>query len=157
MDLKSLVGQTFHENQIFEQLQFDIEESFESYKEKFYLLYYEPLTEGHLKITEFQEFDSDEEFTAALKRDVRKRAWLEIYDNYGHIDLQLNRLNTSGKRSVVRKTHTRFEEVPGWSFAESDPNRPKLTPDEIRQAFQELMGLFDTQEQMNQSKTKIPV
>jgi hypothetical protein len=84
---------------------------------------------------------------------------LETYDNHGHIDLHLVRLNTSGKMAVVRKTQTRVEEVPGWSFADEavDPNAPPMTPDQIRQAFREMMGLFDTQEQMNKSKTKIPV
>jgi hypothetical protein len=157
MDFKSLVGQTFHENQIYEILQFDIEENFESYKGKFFLMYYEPLAEGRLKITEFLEFYNDDDYFAVLKRDVGKRAWLEIYDNHGHIDLQLNRQDTSGKVSVIRKTHTRVEEVPGWSFAELDSNQPKLTPDQIRQAFRELMGLFDTSDQTDKSKTKIPV
>lgn len=159
MDLKSLVGQTFHENEIYEILQFDIEENIDSYMGRYYLLYYEPLSEGRLKITEFLECHSHEEYGRVIRRDLRKRAWLHAYEHFNHVDLQLCRLDTSGKFSVIRRTHTHFQEVSGWCFADEDidPNAPPMTPDQIRQAFRELMGIFDTHEQMNKSKTKIPV
>jgi hypothetical protein len=88
-----------------------------------------------------------------------KRGWLEIYENHGHIDLHLTRSDRSGRLSVVRKTRTLIQEVDGRWFADEDfdPNAPPMTPDQIRQGFRELMGIFDTYEQMNKSKTKIPV
>jgi hypothetical protein len=159
MDLRSLVGQTFHENQIYELLQFDIEENFGSYMRKYYLMYYEPLAEGYLKIIEFQEFLSHDDYYKIIRRDLGKRSWLEIYENHGHVDLTLTRPDTSGKLSVVHETHTHFQEMRGQCFADEsmDPNRPKMTPEQRRQGFLELIDLLNSHEQMSKSKTKIPV
>jgi hypothetical protein len=159
MDFQSLVGQTFHENQIYGLLQFEVEENFDSYIGKFLMMYYEPLPEGNLKIAEFVISEGREDYFKAKRKYHGKRAWLEIYDNHGHIDLHLCRQDTSGKMSIVRKTHTYAQEVNGRWFADEDvdPNAPPMTPDQIRQGFRELMGIFDTHEQMNKSRTKIPV
>jgi hypothetical protein len=159
MDLKSLIGQTFHENQIYELLQFDIEENIDSYMGKYYLMYYELLPEGYLMMTELLESYGHDEHYKIIRRDLGKRAFLHIYEHYKHVDLHLCRADATGKLSVIRKTHTHFQEVNGWSFADEgvDPNRPKLTPEQKRQAFRELMGIFDTHEQMSKSKTKIPI
>lgn len=159
MDFSSLIGQTFHENQIYELLQFEIETNFDFYVGKYFLMYYEPLSEGHLKIAELLTFDNEDDYFVVKKRDLGKRAWLEAYEHHGHVDLHLTRQDTSGKLSVIRKTHTHFQEVRGRCFLddETDPNRPKMTPEQIRQGFRELMGIFDDHEQINKSKTKIPV
>jgi hypothetical protein len=159
MDFQSLVGRTFHENQIYELLQFDAESNFDFYVGKYFTIYYEPLPEGCLKITELIESCCHDEYFAMKRRDLGKRSWLEIYENHGHIDLHLCRQDTSGKLSVVHKTHTHFQEVRGRCFADEgvDSNAPPMTPEQIRQAFRELMGICDDHEQMNKSKTKIAV
>jgi hypothetical protein len=159
MDFSNLVGQIFHENQIYELLQFDIEANFDFYIGKYFLMYYESLSEGHLKITELLTFDNDDDYFKVKRRDLGKRAWLEAYENHGHIDLHLTRQDTSGKLSIIWKSRTHSQEVRGRCFADEgvDPNAPPLTPDEIRQAFRELIGIIDDHEQMNKLKTKIPV
>ncbi len=159
MDFSNLVGQTYHENQIYELLQFDIETNFDFYMGKYFLMYFEPLSEGRLKITELLTPENEDDHYKIKRRDLGKRAWLEAYENHGHIDLQLCRQDTSGKLSIIWKTRTHSQEVRGRCFADDgiDPNRPRLTPDEIRQAFRELMGIFDDHEQMSISRTKIPV
>ncbi len=152
MNFENLVGETFSETEFYELLLFEIEENFEQYFSQFMHFYFDRSEYKKIKITAVFYFNDDAEMDKKARSMIEKKEWFEIYDNHGHIDLLLCRFDRTGTRSVVRKDETRTEDWrSGW--ADENPHKP-MTRDEIREAFQELMGVFQDQQDLQKLKSK---
>lgn len=152
MNLVAFVGQTFYENEFYELLLFQIEENCEKFISKFMHFHF-IRSHGKINITELVYFKDDVEMFKKARSNIEKQEWFEIYDNHGHIDLMLCRFDRSGKRSVVYDNdETRTED---WSlgWADETPHKP-MTREEIREAFQELAGILNTQTELHKLSSK---
>lgn len=152
MDLAEFIGQTFFENEFYELLLFQIEENREKFFSKFMHFHFIRSC-GKIVITELVHFKDDVDMFKKARTNIEKQEWFEIYDNHGHIDLMLCRFDRSGKRTVFyingdTRTHNCSL---GW--ADETPHRP-MTRDEIREAFQELAGVFNTQQEQQSLSPK---
>ena len=152
MDFASLVEQTFSENEFYELLLFEIEENFEQFFSKFMHFYFDRTEDKKIKITQVVYFKDDSEMDKKARSIIEKKEWFHIYENHGHIDLMLVRFDRTGKVSVVRENETRTED---WSlgWADEEPHTP-MTRDQIRQAFQELAGVFQDQQELQKLRSK---
>ena len=142
VDLKKLIGEIFHEDQIYEILHFDIEGNFNSYSEKFIHIYFSHLESGKIHIDQVSMMQNEDEMYAVNRKILGQQGWIEIYDHEAHVDLTLFRKNRSGKVSIIgpelnmtQKFHDKSYDLPDVIV--------KLTEAERRQAFAELAGLFD--------------
>ena len=153
MTLKNLVGKTFQENEFYELLLFDIEENFEQYSSKFIHFYFERIETNKIKITHVVYFKDDTENNAQGRSIIEKKEWFQISQNQNHFNLLLCRFDRTGYVSSIWKDHTRTEDwCHGW--ADEEPDQGPMTPDEIRQAFMELSGVFIDQQEVEKLKSK---
>src|SRR3989338_391590 len=152
MNFENPIGQIFSEAQFYELLLFNIEENLAKYRSKFIHFYFERTADKKMNITEIIYFNNAREMHQKARLNIEKKEWFEIYDNHGHIDLLLCRFDRTGVRSVVRENKTRTEDWRlGW--ADEKPH-PPMTRDEIREAFQELMGDFQDQQNLQELRSK---
>lgn len=153
MNLKSLVGQTFQENEFYELLLFDIEENFEQYAFQFIHFYFDRVDNNKIKIAEMANFKDSTEMNNKSRSIIEKKEWFEIGQNQNHFNLLLCRFDRTGYLSSIWKDLTRTEDwCRGW--ADEGPDLGPMTPDEIRQAVLELGGFFVDQQEMLKLKSK---
>ena len=152
MNFKNLIGQKFFENEFYELLLFEIEEKREQYFSKFIHFYFDRTEDKKIQITELAYFKDRTEMNQKSRSMIEKKEWFEIYENHGHIDLLLCRFDRSGTRSVVYEDKTRTQ-IASFSWADETPHTP-MTPDEIREAFQELAGVFQNQLDLQKLRSK---
>lgn len=151
MDLQSLVGQTFFENEFYELLLFEIEENFSKHLDKYIHFYFDRTPDKKIKISEIVFFKTSNELDKTSRKIIEKKEWFEIIESHGHIDLVLVRFDRTGSVSVVYRNSPLFgdstrtqEWKMGWADEKPSLGRP-LTPEEIRKGFQELAGIFEDQ------------
>lgn len=152
MDFKSLIGQKYQENEFYELLLFEVEENFELHFSKFIHFYFDRIENQKIKINEVIYFKDSYEMDKKSRQIVEKKEWFEIDQNHGHLNLLFCRFDRTGLTSSIRKDSTRTEEwCHGW--ADETP-RKLMTPDEIRQGFQELAGFFQSQQELQKLRSK---
>ena len=153
MNLNSLVGKIYQENEFYELMLFDIEENFEKYSAKFIHFYFDRVENSKIKITQVVHFKDDIEIDNECRRIIEKKEWFEISQNDNHFDLMLCRFDRTGFISLIFKDSTHTQEWKhGW--ADEGPDLGPMTPDEIRQAVQELSGFFENQQELQKLKSK---
>lgn len=153
MDLNNLIGQTFKESELYELLLFDIEENFEQYLSKYIHFYFARTENNKIKITGAAYFKDPYEMDKKSRSIIEKSEWFEVAQNHDHFNLLLCRFDRTGFVSSIWKDSTRTEEwCHGW--ADEKPDLGPMTPDEIRQAFSELSGVFTDQQKLDKLKSK---
>ena len=152
MDFKNFIGQKFYENEFYEILLFEIEQKREQYFSKFIHFYFDRTDDKRIHITELAYFKDATEMDQKSRSMIEKKEWFEVYDNHGHIDLLLCRFDRTGMRSVVYEDKTRTEDW-GVGWADETPHTP-MTRDEIREAFKELAGVFQNQQDLQKLRSK---
>lgn len=153
MNLNKLIDKTFQENEFYELLLFDIEENFEQYSSKFIHFYFNRIENTKIKITQIIYFKDDIALDSESRTIIEKKEWFEIAHNHDHFNLLLCRLDRTGFVSSIWKDSTRTEEwCHGW--ADEGPDLGPMTPDEIRQAFMELSGVFMNRQDLEKLKSK---
>lgn len=153
MNLSSLIGKKFQENELYELLLFDIEKNFEQYLLKNLHIYFNRTGYTRIEVTEVLYFSDDIETDAKSRSIIEKKEWFEITQNHNHIDLLLCRLNRTGLTSSIWKDSTHTQEWKhGW--ADERPDLGPMKPEEIRQAFLELSGVFIDQKKRQTLKSK---
>ena len=152
MNIDNLVGQTFQETELYQLLLFDIKENFELYISKSFHLYFSRLTNKKIRISSITKFKDADEMDKKSRAIIEKQEWFNIYENCGHIDLMLVRFDRSGQISIVEQNETRTESsFLGW--ADETPHK-RLKPEEMRQAFQELSGLMQKEQDLIKLRSK---
>ena len=156
MDFNALKGKTYFEAELYELLLFEIEENFNDFFGQFVHLYFERTNDGKIMINDVLSFSDGAKADEKSRSIIEKKEWLEILENEDHIDLFLVRLDRTGSISVAWKDRTLTHP---WKYGWLDegPPRPPLTPEEIRLAFNELLGVFEDQQELQKSKSKIAV
>jgi hypothetical protein len=155
MDLNKYVGQSFDETEFFYILQFEIEEHFEQFQNKFLHFYFERLADSKIKICELVISADDDEYHDLNKQNLDKKEWYEIYENGCQIDFMLVRKDRTGKRSVNFKDSNQINEnFGGYCYADEYADEPPMTEDEIRLAFQELAGMMPDPAQLKSNSKK---
>lgn len=148
-----MVGQTFQENEFYELLLFELEEHFEQNFSKFVHFYFDRTECKNIQITEVINFEDSYEMNRLGRKIIERREWFEIDENHDHLNLLLCRFDRTGFTSSVWKDSTRTEEWRhGW--ADETPDRPPMTRNELRQAFQELSGVFHSQQELQNLRFK---
>ena len=143
MDLRLLVGKIFDENEIFQLLRFDIEENFKFYLKKYIHIYFNHLDNRKIKINEVVFLYDDASLFAVNRQIIGTKAWIEIYNNSNHIDLTICRKDRSAKYSAFGPNLNYQVDIQKNSYRNPEMVA-KLSPEEIREAFAELSGLFET-------------
>lgn len=152
MNFENLVGQIFQENELYELLLFEIEENSEAYFSKFIHIYFDRVEDEKIQMTEVNYFKDVDVMDKKARSMIEKKEWFEIYEHHGHVDLIFVRFDRSGKVSIIKKNETRTQDSRiGW--ADETPHKP-MTRDEIRQAFQELRGVFQNHQELQKLKSK---
>lgn len=156
MDLQYYIGRAYQEMELYELLLFEIEENFDYFFKKSFHFYFDRQADGKIKIIEMKPFSDMQAMDKFSRTIVEKREWFEIYENHGHVDLLLVRLDRTGQVSIVweDRTHTQDWKL-GW--VDEQPPSPPMTPDEIRQAFRELCGFFEDEQEKIEHKSKSQV
>ncbi len=154
MNFKKLIGQTFFEKEFYELLLFDIEEYFDKkYSEKYLNIYFDNLPDQRIRINEVVYFKDSDEMNQVDRKCIEKRQWFQISERFGTFILLLIRLDRTGTLSRVYSDRTCTEDwCHGW--ADEEPEHEPLTRDEIRQAFQEMCGYFENQQEVQKLKSK---
>ena len=151
MNFEGLIGKTFQENEFYELLLFEIEENFNQYFSKSLHIYFARFEETKIIITEVVYFKDAREMDKEARKFIEKRAWFQIYENHGHIDLLLCRFDRTGISSSVHEDSTDTQSwKTGW--IEEKPDLGPMTREEIRQAVLELSGYFEDE----QASQKLP-
>ncbi len=154
MNFDELIGQTFHENQIYEMLHFEIEQNFKNYFSKFIHIYFEHLDAGQICILEIVYLADEKTMYITNRQILGTKGWLEIYHHSKHMELMICRKDRSGKFSVMGPSMNHTQTFQRADFTPLEITR-ELTPEEERAAFAELAGMFDEHVQL--SKPKIAV
>ncbi|MEK6627939.1 MAG: hypothetical protein AABY53_04885 [Bdellovibrionota bacterium] len=153
MDLCSLIEKTFHENELYELLLFDIEENFVQYSSKYLHIYFDRVENNKIKVLQIAYFKDSTEMNKKSCTIIEKKEWFEIGQNQNHFNFLLCRFDRTGFISSIWKDQTRTEDwCHGW--ADEEPDLGPMTPDEIRQAVQELSGFFVDQQELQKLKSK---
>lgn len=153
MNFENLIGQTFFEDEFYELLLFDIEENFEQYFSKHIHFYFSRTSDMKIRITELAYFKKSKEMDKKSRAIIEKSEWFEIAQNHNHFNLLLCRFDRTGFVSSIWKESTRTQEWQhGW--ADERPDLGPMTPEEIRQAVQELSGFFEDQQELQKLKSK---
>ena len=153
MDFQALVGKTFSESEFYETLLFEVEENFELYLSKHLHFYFDRLSAEKIRINEVVCFPDRSTITKQKKKIIEDKEWFEINEDHGHINLSLCRFDRSGKGSTIERNHTHTQEK-WFSWADEYPSQGPLSPEEIRQGFRELAGMFESKEHEPQLRPK---
>jgi hypothetical protein len=153
MDLKSLIGRKFQEGALFEFLQFEIEENLSDYLRIFFHIYFDKASGGEIVVREIVYFEDKDEFVRVNKLHIRKRYFMRAYGVCSHVNLNLHREDNSGRYAIIWKDRVETGDG-GTEYLEDNPNSPKLTPNQIRDAFRELAGLFEARDSNDKLKSK---
>lgn len=155
MDINELVNKTFTEDEIFELLVFEVEENFEKYLGKHCHLNFEPLGEEQIRITELLTFNDADEAHIVNRTNLDKNNWLEITDNFGHVDVVLTHADRSHRFAIIYKDkETYYQSGRSYCFLDEYDDLTPLTEEEMRQGFAELAGCLEA---YSKSKSKIAV
>lgn len=153
MNLSSLIGKTFQENQLYELLLFDIEENFAQYSSKHIHFYFDRIKNDKIKVTQIVYFRSSVEIDLKDRTIIGKQEWFEVTQNDDHFNLLLCRFDRTGFASSIWKESTHTQDwCLGW--ADEGPDLGPMTPKEIRQAALELGGFFEDQQELQKLKSK---
>ena len=153
MNLESLIGKTFLENEFFELLQFDIEENFGEYFGKYVHFYFERQSDLKIRVSELVYFKNSHEMNQCSRKIIEKKEWFEITHDHNHFILLLCRLDRNGSISMIERDSTLTHEWKhGW--ADEEPDLGPMTREEIRQGFLELGGFFEDQQELQKLRSK---
>lgn len=156
MDFKELINKTFTEDEIFELLVFEIEENFENYLGKHCHLNFELLSGSVIRITKLVNCKDADESYIQCRAKSDKMNWIEITDNFGHIDIRLTHADRSNKLAVIWNDDRDTYHHSGKSYSYGDEwgEMAPLTEEEWREGFAELAGCLEA---YKKSKSKIAV
>lgn len=154
MNLNDLVGKTFQERELFELLQFDIEENFERYALIYVHMYFKRTGGSEIVITEITYFENSDEIYKKSREQIEKKEWLEIAQNENHFNLLLTRLDRTGYLASIRKDKPTISHDWKRGWLDETPDQGPMTPDELRQGFLELAGVFLGQQELEKLKSK---
>lgn len=155
MNFNELINKTFTEDEIFELLVFEVEEDFENYLGKHCHLNFEPLAENRIRITELLTFRDADEAQIVNRANLDKNNWLEITDNFGHVDVVLTHADRSHRFAVIYKDkETYHQSGRSYCFTDELDDLTPLTEEEMREGFAELAGCLEA---YRKSKNKIAV
>ena len=154
MNLEVLVGKTFEENCLYEVLHFDIQQNFKSYLSKFVHIYFDHLEASQIRINEIRHLEDQKALYVVNRQIIGVKSWIEIYDHFNQIDLMICRQDRSGKFSIIGPT-LNFTQIFRYRCFDRYDHIKSPTPEEARQAFAELAGIFDDHVEI--SKPKIAV
>lgn len=153
MNFDTLIGQTFQENEFYELLLFELEENFEENFSKFIHFYFDRTEVQKIKITEVVHFSDTNEIHKKSRSIIEKKEWFEIAKNHCHLNLLLCRFDRTGFVSSIWKDSTRTQEwCHGW--ADEGPDLGPMTTEEVRLGFQELVGIFQDQSELQKLRSK---
>ncbi|MBC7742688.1 MAG: hypothetical protein H7061_10850 [Bdellovibrionaceae bacterium] len=141
MDFAKLVGQQFKEQDFYDLLLEELEDNFESNFGINLHFYFETLENNIIKVIDLCYFESCRAMNIHGRTIIEKSQWFEIGENENHMNLLLVRLDRTGFLSAIWRDKTRTTDWEhGWAD-EGPPHKP-MTPEEIKEAFQELMGVM---------------
>ncbi len=141
MDFKKIVGTTFQESSFFAQVQFEVECNREKYLEKNYHIFFEKTFSGDIVITEFIEHRDRHTLDSLNKASFFKREFAYLSGGKSWVSIQLCRLDRSGRFAHVGPDYTHTQET-GICYLDEFDHLPSLTPNELREAFQELAKIL---------------
>ena len=152
MNFDDLIGKTYSEQELYELLLFELEENLEKHFSEHIHLYFDRIENQKICLKEVVHFKDREELYKTNRAIIEKREYFEITHIQNHIDLMLCRFDRTGYVSIVGKDFTHTQDwCRGW--ADEIPHKP-MTPEEIRQAFRELAGFFEDQQELQKLRSK---
>lgn len=154
LKFETLVGQVFFEDELYELLLEEIEDNFDNFYSKFIHIYFDRVEIKKIRVTQIAFFKDSKEINQVERKLIEKREWFHIGENDNHFNLLLCRFDRTGFLSSIWKDKTRTEEwAQGWADELPELGRP-MTPEEIRQGFRELMGIFEDQQEKQELRNK---
>lgn len=141
MNFKELIGQKFQETAFFDQVQFEVESNLEYYLGKDWHLFFKRIPDGLIEVTEVIQHADKEQLDPMNKAFFFIKEWIYLRGKQTRVSIQLCRLDRSGRLASVQKDHTHVQEG-GICYADEFDHLPRLTPEERREAFRELAGIF---------------
>ena len=89
------------------------------------------------------------------RANLDKNNWLEITDNFGHIDIMLTHADRSHRFAIIhRDSETHHQSGKYYSFSDEWGELAPLSEAEMREGFAELAGCLET---YKKSKSKIAI
>ena len=153
--MKDLVDKTFTEDEIFELIVFEIEENFENYLGRHFHLNFILLENSSIRISKLLTFSDADEAHVINRANLDKHNWLEITDNFGHVDVVLTHADRSHRFAIIhRDEETFYQSGKFYSFADEFNNSGPLTEEEMREGFAEMAGGLEA---YKKSKNKVAV
>lgn len=154
MDFQSLVGKIFHEKELYEILLFEIETNFEQYFSKAVHFYFDRMADQKIRVTEVFYFSDADKMDKISRTIIEKKEWFEFYEHHGHVDLRLVRFDRMGWLSIVWSKDETLTHESGLAWADEYPDEGPMSPEEKREAFQELAGHFEDSMELQKLRSK---
>lgn len=154
MNLETLVGKTFKEDEFYNLLLEEIEDHFDQHRRQPMCFYFDRIENEKIKITSLEYFENLQDLDQKGRQIIEKKEWIQLYESEERNILLLVRFDRTGTLSIIRQdsTHSEpwehgwYDEEPGWDSP--------LTAEEMRQGFLEMMGLFQESQEATELKFK---